>query len=235
MVRDVSQNKRNEMKRRDERGDAAVEEEKKEKEQKEEEQKEEEQEEKKAEAKEQMAKEQKKKEQKEKGKKLEEQKLEEKKAEEEKRQVFTLGDVAEMTGFTQRTIRNYMKRGLLKGRLIKGAWQFTGEDLESFFEERFVKQGLEGKAANLVAHFLEGGRKPEDTLCSVYDLSVSGEEEGKKLCDGLLGKINTAAFQEIQYSYHYDKKAGRARILLTGKADEIMELMELLRDLRKPL
>ncbi|SHO53250.1 class I SAM-dependent methyltransferase [Anaerocolumna xylanovorans] len=149
------------------------------------------------------------------------------------KKIFTIADISKMTGFTDRTIRNYMKRGLLKGSLVKGTWYFDNGNLEDFLEERFVKQGLKGKAESLVEHFLKGRKQAEDTLCSIYNMQFDREEDGKKICDRLLNKINTGGYKEIQFSYHYDKKAGKARIILTGRAEEVAEVIELLTAFRK--
>ena len=41
--------------------------------------------------------------------------------------IYTIKDLAQMTMFSTRTIRNYMKMGLLKGEKIEGEWRFSDE------------------------------------------------------------------------------------------------------------
>ena len=53
---------------------------------------------------------------------------------------YTLNDLATMTGFSTRTLRNYVNLGLLKGEKIDGAWRFGADDLDAFFREPFVKE-----------------------------------------------------------------------------------------------
>ena len=55
---------------------------------------------------------------------------------------YDLNDLALMTGFTTRTLRNYLTQGLLEGEKENGVWQFTPEQLDRFFSEPFVKEGL---------------------------------------------------------------------------------------------
>lgn len=38
---------------------------------------------------------------------------------------YTINDIATMTGLTTRTVRNYMKLGLLEGEKVDGVWQIT--------------------------------------------------------------------------------------------------------------
>lgn len=49
--------------------------------------------------------------------------------------IYNINEVAEMTMLSDRTIRNYLRRGLLKGKLEGGAWCFTEEELSEFCRE----------------------------------------------------------------------------------------------------
>ena len=53
---------------------------------------------------------------------------------------YTLDDIAMMTGFSTRTLRNYLNQGILKGEKTDGKWQFTAEEIDRFFAEPFVKE-----------------------------------------------------------------------------------------------
>ena len=46
---------------------------------------------------------------------------------------YSLNDLALMTGFTTRTLRNYIKQGLLNGEKQNGVWQFTADEIDRFF------------------------------------------------------------------------------------------------------
>ncbi len=48
--------------------------------------------------------------------------------------LYTAEDVAQITGLTLRTIRNYIKSGKLKGRRVGVQWRFTAEDINALFE-----------------------------------------------------------------------------------------------------
>lgn len=41
---------------------------------------------------------------------------------------YTINEVATMTGLTTRTIRNYLKSGLINGQKVNGVWLFSSED-----------------------------------------------------------------------------------------------------------
>jgi len=50
-----------------------------------------------------------------------------------------------MTRLSTKTIRNYLKMGLLKGEKVDGTWRFSENEIGEFFQERFVKGALEIK------------------------------------------------------------------------------------------
>ena len=89
---------------------------------------------------------------------------------------YNLNDLAMMTGFTTRTLRNYLNQGLLEGEKENGVWQFTPEQLDRFFSEPFVKEGLRIKRSSAV------------------------------------------------FDYGWDK--GLARVILTGAADSVAEILK---------
>ena len=47
--------------------------------------------------------------------------------------LYTAEDVAQITGLTLRTIRNYIKSGRLKGHRVGVQWRFTEADIQALF------------------------------------------------------------------------------------------------------
>ena len=47
---------------------------------------------------------------------------------------LTLKEVAAILQLSTRTIREYVRRGELKGRLIGGRWRFRRKDIDAFFD-----------------------------------------------------------------------------------------------------
>ncbi len=45
---------------------------------------------------------------------------------------YNLNELAMMTGFTTRTLRNYLMQGLLHGAKVNGTWQLTLEEIDGF-------------------------------------------------------------------------------------------------------
>jgi excisionase family DNA binding protein len=47
---------------------------------------------------------------------------------------LTLREAAELLRFSTRTLREYVKRGEIKGKIIGKRWRFRRADLDAFFE-----------------------------------------------------------------------------------------------------
>ncbi len=48
--------------------------------------------------------------------------------------LLTLREAAEMLRLNPRTVREYVQRGEVEGRIIGGRWRFRRADLDAFFE-----------------------------------------------------------------------------------------------------
>lgn len=48
--------------------------------------------------------------------------------------LLTLREAAEVLRLNPRTVRGYVQRGEIKGRIIGNRWRFRREDLDAFFE-----------------------------------------------------------------------------------------------------
>ena len=52
--------------------------------------------------------------------------------------LYSVEEVAEMTAVTTRTIRNYLRKGVLTGTKIGGQWRFRQEDIMHMFNQETV-------------------------------------------------------------------------------------------------
>ena len=48
--------------------------------------------------------------------------------------LFTIQEAAEFLRLSTRTVRNYVKRGEIRGKIIGKRWRFRRADLDAFFE-----------------------------------------------------------------------------------------------------
>jgi excisionase family DNA binding protein len=59
--------------------------------------------------------------------------------------LLTLREAAEVLRLNPRTVREYVNRGEIDGRIIGGRWRFRRADLDAFFENAPRNWGFAGK------------------------------------------------------------------------------------------
>jgi excisionase family DNA binding protein len=59
--------------------------------------------------------------------------------------LLTLREAAEVLRLSTRTVRNYVKRGEIRGKLIGRRWRFKRADLDAFFENAPSEWDFAGK------------------------------------------------------------------------------------------
>lgn len=133
---------------------------------------------------------------------------------------YHLNELAMMTGFTTRTLRNYLNQGLLHGEKIDGMWQFGAEEVDRFFKEPFVREGLRIKRNAAVFDFLADTAKKVNRACVILDLPVS-DEEGAAVSAFFCRKMMHAS----DAVFSYQRERGMSRVILTGPEDQVAEIL----------
>lgn len=94
--------------------------------------------------------------------------------------LYTVADVAELTGLTSRTIRNYLKDGTLRGKKIGVQWRFTEEDINRLFSEVDGEGQKVMRLDDVISVFLKETKKKQPEGCVIIDIPFTGEEDKKK-------------------------------------------------------
>ena len=134
---------------------------------------------------------------------------------------YNLNDLAMMTGFTTRTLRNYMNQGLLKGEKTDGVWRFSAEDVDRFFAEPFVKEGLRIKRNGVVFDFLADRKKKAARTCAVLAIPAA-RAEGMRISAFFCDLMNDAS--DTQFTFDWD--CGMCRVILSGAEDQVARMLK---------
>ncbi len=62
--------------------------------------------------------------------------------------LFTIQEAAEFLRLSTRTVRNYVKRREIKGKIIGKQWRFRRADLDAFFESAPSQWDFVGKSSD---------------------------------------------------------------------------------------
>ena len=123
---------------------------------------------------------------------------------------------------SDRTIRNHIKAGRLKGRKIDRVWTFTAEDFEAFISDSFIKQSIQIKADSILNDFIINRKKSEALICVVYDRPEDDPMKAQVFCSAVISEIDKAKSINNMV-YRYDK--GMIRITLIGKPETVSSLL----------
>ena len=137
--------------------------------------------------------------------------------------IYSIDDISKMTMLSTRTIRNYIKLGLLNGSKTNGYWQFTSDDISKFMNNDYVTQSLNTKRNSLIYDYILNDCKSINSVCSIYDYPVENNVEAKSLYNKIVKKINSNEYNNLKFSYNYSNNM--VRIILIGDPNEINELI----------
>ncbi|WP_199880570.1 helix-turn-helix domain-containing protein [Bacillus massiliglaciei] len=146
--------------------------------------------------------------------------------------LYTVEEVAKMTGLTSRTIHNYIRDGKIKGKKIGVQWRFTEENIEALFSDADAKKDVTDAQNQAVLEFLEQTGSPTETeMCTVMDVSASDQTAIEPLAQDMLAFVN--AHQETgvrNFSYQYIEKRQTARFIVIGEIEKVQTLISMTRE-----
>lgn len=142
--------------------------------------------------------------------------------------LYTVEEVAQRTGLTDRTIRNYLKDGRLKGKKIGGQWRFTADDIEALFrtpgEENVQRQ------TELDRFLAVSCVNSNPDVCAVVDCECE-EAFAKELAVRIYAELDNPANgytgSKVEYTYSIGEK--KARYILRGSADFVASMLKMVK------
>ena len=150
--------------------------------------------------------------------------------------LFTVEDIAKMTSMTTRTIRNYLKDGILEGRKIGGQWRFTEENIKKFMDSGSVTKDFAVKIKQDVLDFIDGVNTDytgEIQVCAIIDLyqekGVVEEKKNKTVEFINSDKNNSLSSNYMRFQYEYIESEQKGRITLFAPPNYLIEALNILK------
>lgn len=132
---------------------------------------------------------------------------------------YSIEEVSMMSGLTTRTIRNYLKEGLVQAAKEDGKWVFTVDDFTDMLSNSYVSAAVKAKNNAPVFDFLANERKKSDSVCMVID-RILGEEETVSFISKVCSLQSVAGNVEMRL----EKKGGNIRVVLAGAESAVREM-----------
>jgi len=133
---------------------------------------------------------------------------------------YTIGHVTLLTGLTDRTVRNHIATGLLRGEKINGVWHFTPEQVQEYVSHPAVYPGILAKRNAVVYDFLSQTRREKSECCMILDIP---DGDKKQAAEFFCREICAGEFSGLRF--FFDAVKGVPRVILSGVTDEVMTLM----------
>ncbi len=143
--------------------------------------------------------------------------------------LYTVEDVAQMTGLTSRTIRNYLADGRLTGRKVGAQWRFTEENITAIFTEAGGRKDSANAAAAKVEAFLKPQRRSSVTICSVVDYPAESGEALAPLVQKLTDQVSGFESENLHFHYDFDSTNLVARFTIIGEIAQVAKLIKTIR------
>lgn len=128
---------------------------------------------------------------------------------------FTLAQLAEMTMLTERTLRTYLRTGLLQGKKTPRGWRFTREQAFAFMGSPAVRRAMSANRMAQAEDFLHRRMDTAGQTCAVTDVPVE-DDAASRLMDAALA---LAAEGGLRMVWHCE--GGMARVILRGETERV--------------
>ena len=149
---------------------------------------------------------------------------------------YTINDVSRISGFTTRTLRSYIDKGLLEGFKDGGVWYFDADKVGDFLGNPNVRPGITSKLNAQVFDFMLCGGREGDGACVVLDLDVD-QEESKRISSFFCDTMNHMEVSHIEADAGVDngscrarffmqRNGSRMRIVLSGEEEVVSKIMK---------
>jgi len=147
--------------------------------------------------------------------------------------LYTVEDIATMTMLTSRTIRTYIKEGILKGRKIGGQWRFTEEDVKAMMDNGTYQKDYFSNLRQDILDFIDGVNdfgKGEMQGMTIVDLYQPREVVAAKL-EKLMAFINAhedTPDNWMSFSSEYIEGEEKTRVVIFAQPKYLAEATQTL-------
>lgn len=134
--------------------------------------------------------------------------------------LYTVADVARVTGMTSRTIRNYLKDGTLTGQKIGVQWRFTEDEVKKLFSRQ---QPGTSSPAQIVRSYLGTTERDTAAFCALLDFPGVTQAQGM----AMYRKLEKQCGEDVALiSYEYHDEGQLFRIAVSGELWAVAALLE---------
>ena len=143
--------------------------------------------------------------------------------------LYSLSDIAKITKLTDRTIRNYLANGTLKGTKIGGQWRFTQNDVKALFNNEDFADDMFSKSEKNIDMYLKNEFEFEsvNNICSVINVVIKDKEHRKAMWQKI---VSIEKNEDVKERISFFENDGHVKIIIIGPFDIVYKTIEIIKD-----
>ena len=136
---------------------------------------------------------------------------------------------AKKTKLTDRTIRNYLANGTLKGKKIGGQWRFTQSDINELFNNEEFADDMLTKSEKNIGKYLkkEFTFESENNVCSIINVVVKDKADRKAMWQKI---VSIEKNEDVKERISFFEEDGHIKIIIIGPFDKVYQTMEVIKE-----
>lgn len=145
-------------------------------------------------------------------------------------ELYSVQDVAQMMRVSERTIRNYLKDGVLTGKKVGAQWRFTKEDVKNLFKEGKISRQITSGHQKAALAFIK--QPPAAGVCLlVLNEDVEDKNELKTFVKGLSRYLSRQ--ETFSFSFEYCSRENVAQFIVAGATEIVEAIAKKIRNRRR--
>lgn len=142
--------------------------------------------------------------------------------------LYSISDIAKMSKLTDRTIRNYLAKGNLKGVKVGGQWRFTKDDIRALFSNDKFEDDMKNKTETNIINFYNS-QNYEKKVCCIFKFSL--KNKSKEEINEFYAKSKTIRDKEkIEEKISFIDEDGNTTMVIVGTPEQICQISELIKE-----
>lgn len=130
---------------------------------------------------------------------------------------FSPKEVANILNVHEKTIRRYLRDGVLKGQKLGGSWKISNEVLMDYMDQKepVTMDGLSSVS-------MKSGKV---TATLLLDVQVKHAKEGHKIAKQFMNLIHHKGYESCQFNYQMEN--GKARFRFSGCSEFLSDALKI--------
>ena len=142
--------------------------------------------------------------------------------------LYSISEIAKITKLTDRTIRNYLASGTLKGRKIGGQWRFTRKDIEALYSNDEFEGDMQDKTQKNIVKYFKEEKSDDNTACIIMKLNIKSKEQRKEL----FSKIKQVVPSELKKEgITFIDEDGHIKMVLISSFEHVSEIVRIVKEM----